>query len=125
MEETLRFNPLNWSGCRTATQDIELGGELLRRDDYVMMAYSSGNRDEDIWEDPDEYRIARAFDHDHQGFGYGEHSCPGALLARTNSVIILERLVARFPQWELAGPAVRWANPFIQGMGRLPLRFGS
>ncbi len=125
VEETLRFNPLNWSGCRTASQDIELGGQLIRKDDYVMMAYSSGNRDEDIWEDPDEYKITRAFDHDHQGFGYGEHSCPGALLARTNSVIILERLVARFPNWELAGPAVRWANPFIQGMGRLPLRFGS
>jgi cytochrome P450 len=123
VEETLRFNPLNWSGCRTATQVLELGGQGIRKDDYVVMAYSSGNRDEDIWDGPGEYRINRSFDHDHQGFGYGEHSCPGALLARTNSVIMLERLVARFPDWELAGPAVRWANPFIQGMGRLPLRF--
>jgi cytochrome P450 len=123
VEESLRFNPLNWSGCRTATQDIEMGGQLIKKDDYLVMAYASANRDEDIWARPDEYEITRTFDPDHQGFGYGEHSCPGALLARTNSVIILDRLLARFPNWELAGPAVRWANPFIQGMASLPLKF--
>jgi methyl-branched lipid omega-hydroxylase len=123
VEETLRFNPLNWSGCRTAIEDIELGGQLIRKDDYVVMAYSSANRDEDIWDRPDDYDITRSFDHDHQGFGYGEHSCPGALLARTNSVTILEHVVSRFPDWELAGPPVRWANPFIQGMAGLPLKF--
>lgn len=125
VEETLRYNPLNWSGCRTATQDIEVGGELIKKDDYIVMAYASGNRDEDIWERPDDYDITRKFDHDHQGFGYGEHSCPGALLARTNSTVVYEGLMARYPVWELAGPAVRWANPFIQGMARLPLRFSS
>ena len=125
VEETLRYNPLNWSGCRTATQDIELGGQLIRKDDYVVMAYASANRDEDVWPAPDDYDITRSFDHDHQGFGYGEHSCPGALLARTDSVSILERVVARFPEWEPAGPAVRWANPFIQGMASLPLRFST
>jgi cytochrome P450 len=125
IEETLRFNPLNWSGCRTATQDVEVGGQLIKKDDYVVMAYASANRDEDVWERPDEYDITRKFDRDHQGFGYGEHSCPGALLARTNATVVYEGLVARYPQWELAGPAVRWANPFIQGMARLPLKFHS
>lgn len=123
VEETLRYNPLNWSGCRTATGDFELRGQTIKRDDYVVMAYASANRDEDIWDRPDEYDITRSFDHDHQGFGYGEHSCPGALLARTDSVTILERLLARFPDWELAGSPVPWANPFIQGMGSLPLKF--
>jgi cytochrome P450 len=123
VEESLRFNQLNWSGCRTATEDIELGGQLIKKGDYIVMAYASGNRDEDIWERPDEYDITRSFNADHQGFGYGEHSCPGALLARTDSVTILEHVLARFPNWELAGPAVRWANPFIQGMGGLPLKF--
>jgi len=123
VEETLRFNQLNWSGCRTAVQDIEVGGQLIKEGDYIVMAYASGNRDEDIWERPDEYDIARTFNLDHQGFGYGEHSCPGALLARTDSVTILEHILTRFPNWELAGPEVRWANPFIQGMGSLPLKF--
>ncbi len=124
IEETLRCYPLNWSGCRTATRDIELGGQQLRKDDYVMMAYASANRDEDVWDRPDDFDVTRSFDKGHQSFGYGEHSCPGALLARTDSAMIFERLLARFPDWELAGAPQRWANPFLQGLGALPLRFG-
>jgi cytochrome P450 len=123
IEETLRWYPLNWSGCRTSTRDQELGGETIREDDYVMMLYVSANRDEDVWERPDEFDVTRSFEKDHQSFGYGEHSCPGALLARTDSTIIFERLLARFPDWEPAGPAVRRANPYLQGLGTLPLRF--
>jgi cytochrome P450 len=123
IEETLRFTPLNWSGCRTATQDVEVGGQLIHRGDFVMMAYASANRDEDVWDRPDEFDVTRSFDVDHQSFGYGEHSCPGALLARTDSSIIFERLLARFPNFEPAGEAQRWANPFLQGLGTLPLTF--
>jgi cytochrome P450 len=123
IEETLRVYPLNWSGCRTATRELELGGQAIRKDDYVMMAYVSANRDEDVWERPDDFDVTRSFDCDHQSFGYGEHSCPGALLARTDSTLIVERLLARFPDWELAGVAQRWANPFLQGLGTLPVRF--
>jgi cytochrome P450 len=123
IEETLRYNPLNWSGCRTATEDVELGGQLIKKGDYVVMAYASANRDEDVWERPDTYDVTRTFDRDHQGFGYGEHSCPGALLARTDSVVIYEHVLARFPNWEQAGPPQRWSSPFIQGMTSLPLKF--
>jgi cytochrome P450 len=123
IEETLRCYPLNWSGCRTATEDQEIGGQAIGKDDYVMMAYVSANRDEDVWERPDEFDVTRSFDKDHQSFGYGEHSCPGALLARTDSTIIFEQLLARFPDWEFAGTPVRWANPFLQGLGTLPLTF--
>jgi cytochrome P450 len=125
IEETLRCYPLAWSGCRTATQDVELGGEMIKEDDYLMMAYASANRDEDVWDRPDDFDVTRSFDRDHQSFGYGEHSCPGALLARTDATIIFERLLARFPDWELAGAPERWANPFLQGLGTLPVRFGS
>jgi cholest-4-en-3-one 26-monooxygenase len=125
IEETLRCYPLNWSGCRTATQDLEIGGQVIREGDFVMMAYASANRDEDVWDRPDTYDVTRSFDKDHQSFGYGEHSCPGALLVRTDSAIIFERLLARFPDWELAGAPQRWANPFLQGLGTLPVRFQS
>ena len=123
IEETLRCYPLNWSGCRTATQDVELGGQLIHKDDYVMMVYASANRDEDVWDRPDDFDVSRSFDKDHQSFGYGEHSCPGALLTRTDSTVIFERLLARFPDWELAGAPQRWANPFLQGLSTLPVRF--
>jgi cytochrome P450 len=125
IQETLRFHPLNWTGCRTATQRVEIGGQTIEEGDYVVMAYASANRDEDVWDRPDEFDVTRSFDHDHQSFGYGEHSCPGALLARIDSTTIFERLLARFPDWELAGPPQRWATPFLQGMTSLPLRFGS
>jgi cytochrome P450 len=123
VEEVLRYRPLNWTGCRTATEDLEIGGHAIKAGDYMVMAYASANRDEDVWERPDEFDVTRSFDQDHQGFGYGEHSCPGALLARTDSAVIQEQLLARFPDWELAGVPVRWANPFIQGMTSVPLRF--
>jgi cytochrome P450 len=110
---------------RVALADFEIGGQQIKAGDYVVMAYASANRDEDVWERPDEFDVTRSFDKDHQSFGYGEHSCPGALLARIDSTIIFERLLARFPDWELAGEPQRWASPFLQGMGRLPLRFSS
>jgi cytochrome P450 len=125
IEETLRYYPLNWSGCRTATQDVEVGGQLIHKDDYVLMAYASANRDEDIWDRPDEFDVTRSFDKDHQSFGYGEHSCPGALLVRTDAGMIIERLLARFPDWELTSEPPRWANPFLQGLGTVPVRFHS
>jgi cytochrome P450 len=123
MEEALRCYPLNWSGCRTATRPVEIGGQDIDEDDFVMMAYVSANRDEDVWDRPDAFDVTRAFDKDHLSFGYGEHSCPGALLARTESAVIYQRLLARFPDWQLTDPPQQWATPFLQGMTSLPLIF--
>jgi cytochrome P450 len=123
IEETLRCYPDGWSQCRTATRRLEIGGQAIKKDDYVMGVFASANRDEDIYERPDEFDVTRPFDHDHLGFGHGEHSCPGALLTRVDAGVIIERLVARFPDWELAGSPKRWATPFLQGMTSLPLRF--
>jgi cytochrome P450 len=123
LEETMRFYPINWTGCRTATQRIEFGGQTIEQDDFVAMAYAAANRDPDVYADPDAYDITRSFDHDHLGFGHGEHSCPGALLARTDSLAIWERLLARFSDWELPGEPVTWSNPFLRGVASLPIRF--
>ena len=79
IEETLRYYPLTWSECRTATQDAEVGGQVIRKDDYVMMAHASANRDEDIWDRPDNYDVTRSFEKDHMTFGYGEHPAPVCL----------------------------------------------
>jgi cytochrome P450 len=125
IEETLRYYPLNWSGCRTATETVEIGEQVISKGDYLVMAYASANRDEDVWDRPDEFDVTRSFDKDHQSFGYGEHSCPGALLARTDATTIFERLLARFSDWEFAAPAQRWGTPFLQGLSSLPLRFHS
>ncbi len=122
IEETVRYIPINWSQCRTATQDIEMGGHTIRKDDFVMMPLPSGNRDDDVWERPNEFDITRSFDNTHLGFGHGEHSCPGQLLTRVDSSVILERLLARFPDWELVGTPTRVASPFVLGITDLPLK---
>ncbi len=123
IEETLRCYPDTWTHCRTAKQDLEIDGHTIAKDDFVMAAFASGNRDEDAYERPDEYDITRSFENDHLGFGHGEHSCPGALLTRVDAGVIIERLVARFPDWEITGTPRRWATPFLQGMATLPLTF--
>jgi cytochrome P450 len=123
IEESLRFSPPNWLTCRTATEPVEVGGRTIAKDDYVVLAFASANRDEEVWERPDDLDVTRSFDHDHLGFGYGPHSCPGALLARIDSAVIVERLLARFGGWGQAGPALRWSTPHLQGMTSLPLRF--
>jgi cytochrome P450 len=102
---------------------VEIGGQAIQKGDFVVMAYVSANRDEDVWDRPDEFDVTRSFDKDHLSFGYGEHSCPGALLARTDSTIICQRLLARFPDWELAAAPQRWSTPFLQGMTSLPVVF--
>ncbi len=116
---------INWSGCRTATEQVTIAGQVIEKDDYVMMVYASGNRDEDVWERPDVFDVTRVFDNDHLGFGHGEHSCPGALLTRIFSRAIYERLLARFPDWELAGPPRRIFSPYVQRMASVPLKFHS
>jgi cytochrome P450 len=123
IEETLRYYPVNWSGCRTATQDVQIRGQTIAKDDYVVMAYAAANRDPEVYADPDRYDINRTLDRDHLGFGHGEHSCPGALLARTEAVTIWERVLARFGDWELAAQPVTWSTPFLRGLTSLPVVF--
>jgi cytochrome P450 len=123
IEETLRCYPDSWAHCRTAKQDLEIDGQRIVKDDYVMAVFASANRDEDAYERSEEYDITRSFDHDHLGFGHGEHSCPGALLTRVDAGVIIGRLMSRFPNWEITGTPKRWATPFLQGMATLPLTF--
>ncbi len=124
-EETMRWYPVNWSHCRTATQRTEIAGQTIEKDDLLIVAYASAGRDEDVFEGADEYDITRAFDHDHIGFGYGEHGCPGRLLATTIATGIWGRIVARFSDWEITGPPVTFSNPFIRGAISLPITFSA
>ena len=125
IEETMRYYPINWTQCRTALEPTQLRGEVISKDDYLLLAYAGANRDEDIYERPNEYDITRSFDRDHLGWGYGEHACPGALLARTSARAIWERVLGRFRDWELVGEPETFSTPFLRGVTSLPLRFYS
>lgn len=125
LEETMRYYPVNWTHCRTATQRVELRGEAIEKDDYLVVAYASANRDEDVYERPDEYDVRRTFENDHLGFGYGEHACPGRLLANTVAATLWQRVLDRFPNWEIVGAPETFSTPFIRGVISLPVMFSS
>jgi cytochrome P450 len=124
IEETLRYHPIVWAGCRTALRDADIGDQTIHEGDYISMVYASADRDEEVWGDTaDEFDVTRPFGNDHLGFGHGEHSCPGALLARTVSRVIWERLLTRFPHFVSAGEPKRNHSPFAQSMASVPLTF--
>jgi cytochrome P450 len=107
---------------RTALADVELGGETIRKGDKVVMWYLSGNRDEDVFEDAEAFRIDRPNARQHVSFGYGIHRCMGNRLAEMQLRILWEEILPRFRQVELAGEVVRLPNNFIRGIREVPVR---
>lgn len=125
IEEMLRWVTPIKNMNRVATRDVELGGELIREGDDVLLLYPSANRDEAVFEDPFTFDVERS-PNDHLAFGgYGTHFCLGNSLARLELRIMFEHLFRRLPDLELverAEPAYRAAN-FVSGYEHLPVRF--
>jgi cytochrome P450 len=107
--------------ARTATQDTELGGKLIRENDRVCMWYISGNRDEDKIERANEFIIDRPNPRQHTAFGFGIHRCVGNRLAEMQLNVIWEEIMKRFPKVEVTGEPVGLASSFIHGIRELPV----
>jgi cytochrome P450 len=121
VEEALRMFPAFAHFRRTATRDVELGGQTIREGDKVVMWYASSNRDEDVHADPDRFDIDRTTEHQAFGAG-GRHFCLGTALARLELRILLEETLARFPGIEPAGTPQYAESPFINQLKTLPVR---
>jgi cytochrome P450 len=120
VEEILRFaNPLHYFR-RTATQDIDLGGEQIRAGDKVAMYYTSANRDDEVFADAQTFDVTRR-PNPHLSFGLGHHFCLGAHLARLEGRVFFEELLATFPSIVQSGEAVRIRSNLNNGLKRLPL----
>lgn len=121
VEEVLRYaNPLHYFR-RTATRDTMLGGTAIREGDKVVLYYTSANRDEDVFTEPDRFDITRA-PNPHLAFGFGEHFCVGAKLARMEARVVLEELLARFATIERTGAPRRQRSNLNNALKALPLR---
>ena len=107
---------------RTATQDIELGGKLIKAGDKLAMWYLSGNRDETAIERPNEFIIDRARPRQHLSFGFGIHRCVGNRLAEQQLKILWEEILKRFETIEVMGPPHRIKSAFVRGFSKLPVR---
>jgi cholest-4-en-3-one 26-monooxygenase len=122
VEEILRFSPAVHSFRRTATEDLEVRGQEIRKDDKIILWYPAANRDEDVFTDPHRFDIRRS-PNDHIAFGYGEHYCLGANLARMELQEIFREIVTRIDGLEMTAPARRLRSNFINGVKEMPVRF--
>ncbi len=107
---------------RTALEDYELGGKLIKKGEKVIMWYLSGNRDERVFENADRFIIDRPNARQHVAFGFGIHRCMGNRLAEMQLRVLWEEISARFSKVELVGNVVRLPNNFIRGIKDVPVR---
>jgi cholest-4-en-3-one 26-monooxygenase len=122
VEEMLRWVTPVIHFRRTATRDVELRGKTIHEGDKVAVFYSSANRDEGVYTDPDRFDVGRT-PNEHLAFGVGQHFCLGASLARLELRIIFEELLRRLPDLAQAGPVRRLRSNFINGIKEMPVRF--
>ncbi|WP_455712253.1 cytochrome P450 [Streptomyces flaveolus] len=128
VEELLRYTPLATSVApfsRIAVEDFEFGGEVIRAGDAVVAQNDSANRDESVFERPEDIDFTRA-PNPHLAFGHGAHHCPAAPLARLELNIAIGTLVRRLPGLRLAVPVdeVVWqSNRVMRGVRELPVKW--
>ena len=122
IEEAVRWVSPVHHFMRTATRDYEIRGQQVREGDWLMLSYPSGNRDEDIFDEPFEFRVDRT-PGQHIGFGYGAHVCLGQHLARLEMTCFYEEFFNRIESIELAGEPRRYDSILVGGTKRLPIRY--
>lgn len=122
VDEIIRWTTPVTSFMRTATEDYTLRGVRIRAGDSLLLSYPSGNRDEDVFEDPFSFDVART-PNKHLAFGFGVHYCLGAALAKMEIAAFLQELLPRLDTLALAGEPALAATNFVGGLKRLPLRY--
>jgi cytochrome P450 len=122
VDEIIRWTSPVVHFARTATRDCELRGHRIAKGDTLAMFYPSANRDEEVFGDPDSFRVDRA-PNPHLAFGIGEHFCLGTPLARLELRILFEQLLARLEHAELAGAPERLRASLVGGLKHLPIRY--
>ncbi|BBX71917.1 cytochrome P450 [Mycolicibacterium psychrotolerans] len=122
VEEMIRWTTPVKEFMRTAAEDTTVRGVPIAKGESVYLAYVSGNRDEEIFDEPFRFDIARDPNR-HVSFGYGVHFCLGAALARMEMNSIFTELVPRLESIELAGEPELAATTFVGGLKHLPVRY--
>jgi cytochrome P450 len=122
VDEAVRWTTPVKHFMRSTTADAELRGRKLAKGDWLMLCYASGNRDEEVFEDPFVFRADRNPNR-HLSFGYGAHLCLGQHLAKMEMRILFEELLPLLKSVELAGEPKVSQAVFVNGPKKLPIRF--
>jgi cholest-4-en-3-one 26-monooxygenase len=121
VEEILRYVTPIIHFTRYVTEDSEIHGVKVPAGDKVALIFASGNRDEDVFDDPFEFRIDR-HPNPHLSFGFAEHFCMGAHLARMEMVLVFRRLLDRLESFEVTAPVSRLISNVNGGIKHLHVR---
>ncbi|MET3960116.1 cholest-4-en-3-one 26-monooxygenase [Marmoricola sp. OAE513] len=108
---------------RTALEDIEIGGQLVKKGDRVALYYASGNNDEDVFDNPRQFDIKREHNPQLAFGGHGAHYCIGANLARVEVDVIFNVLADKAPDIKQAGEGRRLRHAWINGIKELPVTY--
>jgi cytochrome P450 len=121
-DEILRWSSPVLHFRRTATRDVELGGQTIRAGDKVVIWYVSANFDEEVFEDPLRFDVGRRPNPNVTFGGGGPHYCLGAHLARLEVQVVFDALLPRLAELELTAPPERMRTNFTNALKRMPVR---
>jgi cytochrome P450 len=122
VDESIRWTTPVKTFMRTAMEDTEIRGRKVAKDDWIMLCYASGNRDEAVFDDPQGFHVDRSPNR-HLAFGYGAHLCLGQHLAKMEMRILWEEMLPRLESLELAGEPAMSHAVFVNGPKTLPIRY--
>jgi cytochrome P450 len=122
VEEMIRWSTPVVQFARTAQQDCEIRGKQIKKGDCLGLMYASANFDEEKFENPFSFDVARKPNH-HLAFGTGPHQCLGLLLARLEMRIFFQQLIPRIESIELDGGPERLRASFVHGLKHLNIRY--
>ena len=123
VEEILRYEGSTQLMGRTLTRPVDLHAARMPQGAKVLLLLGSANRDERVWDRPDEFDIDRADPTQHVGFGHGIHVCLGAALARLEMRVSIEEIFRRMPRYEIDESAcVRVHSGNVRGWAHVPVR---
>jgi cytochrome P450 len=122
VDEIVRWtSPVNYMK-RQATSDYELRGQTIKAGEELVLFYCSANRDEDVFDDPFTFDVGRTPNR-HLGFGWAEHYCLGAHLAKASMTALVEEMVKRVDWVKPAGERTYTASNFVVGLKTLPVEY--
>jgi cytochrome P450 len=122
VEESIRWMTPVKHFMRSATRNTELRGRRITKGDWLMLCYASGNRDEEVFDDPFTFQVDRK-PNKQVAFGYGGHVCLGQHLARMEMRILFEELLPRLKSISRDGEATMTQAFFVNGPKKLPVRY--
>jgi len=128
VEEILRLESPSAGLWRVVTRDTEIRGVPIPEGSLLMLRYAAGNRDEEVFSNPEQMDVCRANAKDHLAFGQGTHFCPGAMLARKEMQVAFTRLLQRLTNIRLAegkNDFTHWPNVVLRGLKSLHITFDS